>query len=204
MSPKRLSGFTLIEILFVIVIVSLLAAIILTVTFSVRKRSNDTVCISQLRQIGAAIRMYQSDYEELPHELKDIYPAYLTDKRVFRCPEWENVAAAEGQDSVAKIKTMLTMYTYQPAERRFWQSVPSEPGDPPSLKTGWQEAYEKRGEMLPLITCQFHDPLLLNKEMRSNPKFDKMGMTRIVLRLDGSVEKTVAHRKGRGISWYDL
>ena len=58
-------GFTLIELLVVIAIISLLAAIILPVFFSVRGKARQTVCVSNLRQIGLAISLYAQDADEL-------------------------------------------------------------------------------------------------------------------------------------------
>lgn len=61
-------GFTLIEILVVIGIISLLKAILLPVLSSARKRSQSAVCLSNLSQIGKAISMYAADYDErLPY-----------------------------------------------------------------------------------------------------------------------------------------
>lgn len=72
--PKRLrimrsgfprSGFTLIELLVVISIIALLTAILLPVFFSVRGKARQTVCVSNLRQIGLAISLYAQDADEL-------------------------------------------------------------------------------------------------------------------------------------------
>lgn len=62
------SGFTLIEILVVIAIVVLLAALLFPVFQSVRARSRTTVCISNLKQLGLAISQYAADYDDrLPY-----------------------------------------------------------------------------------------------------------------------------------------
>jgi len=58
-------GFTLIELLVVISIIALLAAILLPVFFSVRGKARQTVCVSNLRQIGMAISLYAEDGDDL-------------------------------------------------------------------------------------------------------------------------------------------
>jgi len=61
-------GFTLIELLVVVSIIALLTAILLPVFFSVRGKARQTVCVSNLRQIGLAIALYAQDSD-------DLYPA---------------------------------------------------------------------------------------------------------------------------------
>lgn len=56
-------GFTLIEILVVVAILALLAAILLPVFAQSRAKSQATTCISNLSQLGKAERMYLSDYD---------------------------------------------------------------------------------------------------------------------------------------------
>ena len=58
-------AFTLIELLVVISIIALLTAILLPVFFSVRGKARQTVCVSNLRQIGLAISMYAEDADDL-------------------------------------------------------------------------------------------------------------------------------------------
>ena len=58
-------GFTLIELLVVISIIALLTAILLPVFFSVRGKARQTVCVSNLRQIGMAISLYAQDADDL-------------------------------------------------------------------------------------------------------------------------------------------
>ena len=62
---RNSTAFTLIELLVVIAIISILAAIILPVFFSVRGKARQTVCVSNLRQIGMAISLYAQDADDL-------------------------------------------------------------------------------------------------------------------------------------------
>lgn len=66
---SRRYGFTLIELLVAIAIIALLAGLVIPVLAKVREMSRRTKCISNLRQIGAALTMYSDDYNGF------IYPA---------------------------------------------------------------------------------------------------------------------------------
>ena len=59
--PSNPPGFTLIELLVVIAIVALLAALLLPALASAKERSKGIACVSNLRQIGIAIRAYADD-----------------------------------------------------------------------------------------------------------------------------------------------
>jgi prepilin-type N-terminal cleavage/methylation domain-containing protein len=59
----RICGFTLIEILVVITIITILTAILLPVFVSTRERSRQTTCLNNLMQLGKAIRLYADDWD---------------------------------------------------------------------------------------------------------------------------------------------
>jgi prepilin-type N-terminal cleavage/methylation domain-containing protein len=63
--PGRRTGFTLVELLTVIAIISVLAALLFPVFATARGKAREISCISNLRQIGLAIKMYTQDYDEL-------------------------------------------------------------------------------------------------------------------------------------------
>lgn len=59
--PGRARGFTLIELLVSIAVIAILAGIIFPVVSSVKEKGNQATCLSNLRQLGAAMRMYADD-----------------------------------------------------------------------------------------------------------------------------------------------
>ena len=67
------TGFTLIELLVVIAVISILAAILFPVFAKARANARKTTALSNLKQIGAALHMYASDYDE---HLPDRWPIW--------------------------------------------------------------------------------------------------------------------------------
>src|SRR4026207_1927565 len=67
-------GFTLIELLVVIAIIAILAAILFPVFAQARDKARAAGCLSNMKQIGRAVSMYEQDYESLPpaYNLYDI------------------------------------------------------------------------------------------------------------------------------------
>lgn len=112
-SPVRTPGFTLVELLVVVGIISLLAALLFPVFLSARAKAREAVCLSNMRQIGNAIILYADDYDELypygadpsdQHSDPSIWPpsdqatimampqlntvlsGYVHSQQVWRCP----------------------------------------------------------------------------------------------------------------------
>jgi prepilin-type N-terminal cleavage/methylation domain-containing protein/prepilin-type processing-associated H-X9-DG protein len=106
-NPGPAGGFTLVELLVVVAIISILASIALPALARARESARRAVCASNLRQVGMCLRMYGDesngrypplqptgtpgclpDFELSPLVFKGdlIYPEYLADARILVCP----------------------------------------------------------------------------------------------------------------------
>jgi prepilin-type N-terminal cleavage/methylation domain-containing protein len=93
MSERR--GFTLIELLVVIAIIAVLAAILFPVFAQAREKARQTVCLSNVKQIGLAIMQYNQDWDqrlptftiEAAYEFGAKLNPYTRNNAIFKCPD---------------------------------------------------------------------------------------------------------------------
>lgn len=79
-----LKKFTLVELLVVIGIIAILAAMLMPALQKARESANRSDCINQLKQIGLAIMMYSNDN-------RNMTPVYIT-------PEYDDIPAHDAAD----------------------------------------------------------------------------------------------------------
>lgn len=66
-------AFTLIELLVVISVIALLMAILMPALGAAREQGRKAACLSNMRQVGVALMMYQNDYEQTPPKTQAVF-----------------------------------------------------------------------------------------------------------------------------------
>lgn len=100
----HISAFTMVEVLIVLAVLSMLSALILPVFFTVRGRARQSVCASNLQQIGQSVSMYISDYDSY-------YPRAVDPSDIMN-PAWTVIPEfSSAISNIPQIQTVLQPYT---------------------------------------------------------------------------------------------
>ncbi len=143
-------GFTLAELLISIAIIAILTAILVPVLGSAKRKGKDTVCLSNMRQLGLAFQLYVERYDDrMPDRWSRIHPAFTGDARIFLCPldrgkgQYEDTGRLEGS---AFLPSGVS-YTWTPN----WEKA---------LEWGWWQPWPDVGggkwlELTPISECHW-------------------------------------------------
>lgn len=105
-------AFTLIEILIVVAIMGILAAILFPAFAAARGKARTVACASNLRQLGLAVEQYTSDYERYPRGL---------DPADSETPEiWANAQVAQGVN-FAEVRLLPDVLDTYVKTRAVWR-----------------------------------------------------------------------------------
>ncbi|WFB36488.1 type II secretion system protein [Kiritimatiellota bacterium B12222] len=101
-NQKRKEGFTLVEIMIVVMIIGLLAAIALPGFTKARKTAQKNACIENLRQINSASQQYMIEYKEAnpPAFGTATFLEYFQTEELPECPAGGSYTQATAGDEM--------------------------------------------------------------------------------------------------------
>jgi len=123
-------GFTLIELLVVISIISLLLAILLPALGHARESARCVVCLSNLKQIGLATRLYVDEYASYPRAWQDsecrwmdlVKPYISKQSKVYGCPS-DRLQKPVQWDPEIILSYGINCFNFAGEEYCFWYGV---------------------------------------------------------------------------------
>jgi len=116
-ASRHQPGFTLIELLVVIAIIAVLAGMLLPSLSTAKKKSKQIKCLSNMRQVGLALNLYELDHERMP-------------PRASQVPDFMNRAGAGWRNNcLFAIAPYLQGSDAQPSSEVYVCPEAKKPGD---------------------------------------------------------------------------
>jgi D-alanyl-D-alanine carboxypeptidase len=121
-------------------------------------------CTDHLQAISRALDAYESDHKELPPRLADLYPQYLSERDVLRCPG-DTTPAKPDADAVAQ-EPLPDSYAYEMSTEKAPEGGailgPTRPGPEATWRERKQAQQVHFGERVPVVRCRHHAGTVLN------------------------------------------
>lgn len=77
MKTNRRSGFTLIELMVVVIIIAALAGMVLPRLIPTADEAKRKICEGEIANIGVALKLYRLEKNAYPKTVDELYPTYL-------------------------------------------------------------------------------------------------------------------------------
>ncbi|GAB4462009.1 MAG: hypothetical protein OHK0029_28200 [Armatimonadaceae bacterium] len=177
---KDHTAYTMIEMLIVLVIISLTAAILFVAFGPSREKSKKTSCISQLRQVYLATMMYREDYD-------GIEP--VVGQRISHTQlglPYEPSHVIHFVNNYLKDSSLLLCPALSPDDRRAYALHSGEDFITRENKSN-SEVWYKMGNRSPLWTCMEHNPLI---NLGEAPRWTTKKV--LIVRFNGSIDTRTA------------
>jgi len=80
-------GFSLTETTILCFVGTTLLALLTVSAVNSRESARTIGCMNNMKNILQAVELYHGDFKTTPGNISDLYPMYITDERIFKCPE---------------------------------------------------------------------------------------------------------------------
>lgn len=148
---RKNRGFTMVELLLVVLVMAAAAGILFPVLAGARRGARVTSCLSNLRQLGMAYHLYAADWEPRVPQLRQVMlGGYLKQRELLFCPD----------DDRALQQGLISSYVYRASVPPDFRQL-TELRDPPpaavvmSCRHHLQQRAVVRGDTAPLSAPRY-------------------------------------------------